>query len=69
MGNDNKGASALPERWERFEQFSSELEPIITQLKGLMERYEIYPIDYFITFPVIKCKITAFNKLSTVSGI
>jgi hypothetical protein len=44
----------MQNKWERFEQFSSELEPLVKQLNGLLEKYQIYPIEGFISFMVLK---------------
>ena len=41
-------------KWQRFDEFSKELEPIVTQLNELMTKYKIHPIEDFISFPVNK---------------
>lgn len=40
-------------KWQRFDEFTKELQPIIDQLNGLMAKYSI-AIDNFILFPVNK---------------
>jgi hypothetical protein len=41
-------------KWQRFDEFTKDLEPVIIQLNALMDKYKIFPIEDFILFPTNK---------------
>ena len=62
-GGENTQLTPTPTlitKWQHFEKFTEELKPITEQLNDLMKRYEIFPIQDFITFPVSHGAITPF---------
>jgi len=48
------------DKMQHLSAFSGELEPIIQQLNDLLKKYEIYPIEDIILFPVSNNKIVPF---------
>ena len=60
---------SIQNKWQTFAQFSEELDPIIKQLNGLMEKYEIYNPDNFLSFLVIDFKWSVFVNYSTFPPI
>ena len=52
-------------KWQTFAQFSEELDPIIKQLNGLMDKYGVLNPDNFLSFLVIDFKWSVFINYST----
>lgn len=54
----------IKNKWERFEEFTNELEPIVITLNELFTKYEL-KIDDFISFQVKQNKIVPFINYSS----